>query len=228
MIRIYFGHDDREFVGTSTFVASVLATSTQPVSLTPLHKPVLERAFGKKFAEGSNAFTMSRFLVPALNDFVGTAIFVDGADMICRADISNILRDADPFLPVSVVKHQYTTRHSRKYRGTAMEADNHDYKRKQWASVMVMHCWHHAWRRLSPDRVAEMPLIDLLQFKFLQDEQIGELPAHWNWLADEHGYNPLAQIVHYTAGVPGFPQHADCAHADEWRAMLRLANHATN
>jgi hypothetical protein len=228
LIRIFIGHDPREEVGTHVFMSSLLQHCTQPVAVTPLHKPVLERAFGSKFAEGSNAFTVSRFLVPALCDFVGQAIFVDGADMLCRADISGILRDADPFLPVSVVKHAYRTRNPRKYRGTRMEAENQDYERKQWASVMVMNCWHMAWRRLTPDRVAEMSKIDLLQFRFLADDQIGALPSEWNWLADEHGPNPAARIVHYTAGVPGFPEHADVAHADEWRAQLRRVNYATD
>lgn len=228
MIRLYFGHDERESVGTHVFINSVLQHASQPVALTPLHKPVLEKAFGQTFAEGTNAFTMSRFLVPALNDFVGTAIFVDGADMLCRSDIAQILRDADPFQPVSVVKHDYRTRNPRKYRGTRMEAENTDYPRKQWASVMVMHCWHMAWRKLTPDKVAQMSLLDLLQFRFLQDDQIGVLPDAWNWLADEHGYRMDARIVHFTAGVPGFPAHADVAHGDEWRAQLRRVNYATD
>jgi hypothetical protein len=228
MIRLYFGHDEREAVGTHTFIASVLEHTTLPVQFTPLHKPMLEKSFGRKFAEGSNAFTMSRFLVPALNDFAGVAVFVDGADMICRSDLSQILKDANPLQPVSVVKHEYQTRNPRKYRGTKMESDNHDYQRKQWASVMVMNCWHMAWRKLSPDRVAEMPLLYLLQMQFLRDDQIGELPVEWNWLADEHGPNPNARIVHWTAGTPGFPAHADVAHADEWRRQLRRVNYATD
>ena len=228
MIRLFIGHDPREEVGTHVFISSLLQHCTQPVAITPLHKPVLERAFGQQFAQGSNAFTMSRFLVPALCDFVGQAVFVDGADMLCRADISDIVREADPFLPVSVVKHQYTTRNPRKYVGTRMEAENLDYDRKQWASVMVMNCWHLSWRRLAPDRVAGMDLLGLLQFQFLRDEQIGELRPEWNWLADEHGFNAAAKIAHFTAGVPGFPAHADVAHGDEWRSQLRRVNYATD
>jgi len=228
MIRVYIGHDPREEVGTMVFLSSLLQHCSEPVSVTPLHKPVLEKAFGQKFADGSNAFTMSRFLVPALADFAGPpVVFVDGADMLCRTDIAQIVREADPFLPVSVVKHAYTTRNPRKYRQTAMESENHDYARKQWASVMVINPWHLSWRRLAPDKVAEMPVMDLLQFRFLQDQQIGSLDPAWNWLADEHGYNPTAKIVHFTAGVPGFPAHADVPHGDEWRAQLRRVNHAT-
>lgn len=226
MLRLFIGHDPREEVGSHVFVSSMLEHSRSPVSITHLHKPALEAAFGQRFAEGSNAFTMSRFLVPALCDFVGVAVFVDGADMLCRADIGEILQHHSPLSPVSVVKHEYKTRNPRKYRGTAMEADNRDYERKQWASVMVISCWHHAWRRLTPDRVASMPLIDLLQLRFIDQDIIGALPVEWNWLADEHGHNPGAKILHWTAGVPGFRGHADAPHGDEWRRQVARVNYA--
>lgn len=226
MIRLFIGHDPREEVGSHVFVSSLLQHCSSPVSITHLHKPVLENTFGQKFADGSNAFTMSRFLVPALCDFVGTAIFMDGADMLCRTDIAPILENANKFAAVSVVKHNYKTKNPYKYRGSGMESRNIDYDRKQWASVMVMNCWHFAWRRLTAEAVASMPLIDLLQFKFLSDKLIGSLDIEWNWLADEYGYNPNAKVVHYTLGVPGFPLHADVAHGDEWRNQLSRVNYA--
>lgn len=228
-MRVFVGVDEREEVGFHVFMSSLLQHCTQPMQITPLHKPVLEKAFGQKFAEGTNAFTAARFLVAALADFAGPAcVFVDGADMLCRADLASIVHDADPFSPVSVVKHHYSTRNPRKYLKTRMEAPNEVYEFKQWASVMVIQPWHMAWRRLSPDRVADMELIDLLQFRFLKQDQIASLPATWNWLADEHGYNPDAKLVHFTCGIPAFPAHADVAHADEWRAQLKKVNYATD
>jgi hypothetical protein len=35
---------------------------------------------------------------------------------------------------VAVVKHDYKTKHRRKYIGTPLEADNADYPRKNWSS----------------------------------------------------------------------------------------------
>lgn len=227
-MRLFVGHDPREEVGSHVFVSSVLEHARLPVAITHLHKPALESAFGQRFAEGSNAFTMSRFLVPALCDFVGSAVFADGADMLCRADITEIVRAADPLAPLSVVRHEYRTRWPRKYVGTRMEADNVDYERKQWASVMVLNCWHMAWRRLTPDAVAQMPLLYLLQLRFLDDSQIASLPIEWNWLADEHGINEKAKIVHWTAGCPGFHEHATQPHADEWRRQRKRVNYATD
>lgn len=228
MIRVFIGHDPRTEVGTHVFVSSLLQHCTQPVSITPLHRPVLEHAFGRKFAEGTNSFTTARLLVPALCDFVGQAVFVDGSDMLCRADIAQIVKDADPFLPISVVKHDYHTRNPRKYRGSRMEADNEDYGRKGWIAVAVMNCWHMTWRKLSPDRVSDSEMLDLLQLKMFRDEQIGELPAEWNWKPDEQGWNPQAKIVHFTAGIPAFPAHAEVAHSDEWRTQLKRVNYITD
>lgn len=229
MLRLFIGHDPREEIGSHVFVSSVLQHASQPVQITHLHLPALESVFGRKFVQGSNAFTTSRFLIAALCDFAGPpAVFVDGADMLCRADIAGIVDAADRFAPVSVVKHEYATRNPRKYIGTAMEAENLPYARKQWASVMVIHPWHRCWRNLTPDRVAQMSALDLLQFRFLDDYQIGDLPAEWNWLADEHGPNEAAKIVHFTAGVPGIKAHANVAHGDEWRAQLRRTNHLTD
>lgn len=225
MLRLFCGHDPREEAGSHVFVSSVLEHARLPVAITHLHKPALESAFGQRFAEGSNAFTTSRFLVPALCDFMGTAVFVDGADMLCRSDINDILKAADPTLPVSVVKHAYKTRYPRKYVGSRMEADNADYERKQWASVMVMNCWHRIWHRLTPDKVAAMPVLDLLQLRMFGDEQIGSLPVEWNWMADEQGANENAKLVHFTAGVPGFHAHAVCAHSDEWRSQVKRVNY---
>jgi hypothetical protein len=37
-------------------------------------------------------------------------------------------------------------------------------------------------------------------FRWLDDERIGELPIEWNWLPDEFGVNPEAKLLHYTLG----------------------------
>lgn len=228
MIPLYCGHDPRETVGTHVFIESVLQTTSLPVQLMLMHKPMVEAAVKRKVPVGTNAFTVSRFLIPWFQEWTGPAIFCDGADMLCRADLKELFDLYDPTKAVQVVKHQYRTKHARKYVGTSMEADNEGYDRKNWASLMLFNCGHYGWRRLTPTEVAATPKIDLLQFKFLQDKHIGELPATWNWLADEYGANEDAKLLHWTAGVPLFPAYADAPHADEYRRMHERVNHATN
>lgn len=224
-MNLYSGFDPREAVGYHAFCASVIDKATGPVSFTPLHLPMLPEYTGGA-RDGTNAFAFSRFLIPFMQDWTGYAVFVDGADMVCRGDITKIMKDVDAYKAVSVVKHEYTSKHPRKYIGTGMEAENRPYERKNWSSVMVINCGHFAWRDLTPDYVARVQGLHLHQFKFLKDQQIGELPAKWNWLVDEYGPNDDAQILHWTAGIPGFKHYKDAPMAGEWFKANGLANHA--
>lgn len=222
MFHVFTGHEDRAAVGTHVFVQSVLDHASEPVALTPL-----TRLATPGHSEGSNAFTARRFLVPHTMGFNGWAAFVDGADMLCRADISGLMEHARHSKAVMVVKHDYSTRHDRKYRGTSMEADNVDYERKQWASVMLFNCRHPAWLDVTTDFVRGLPLLDLLQLRFLDESLIGELPMEWNWLVDEHGENVDAKVLHWTAGIPHFEMHAEAPMADEWFTTRETAMNAT-
>jgi hypothetical protein len=217
-MRLFFGHDDREFAGTTAFMASVIQHASAPVQVTPLTAKALPN-----FPEGSNAFTLRRFLVPYLMGYQGWACFVDGADMIFRADPFELFALKDPWKAVQVVKHDYKTSYQRKYLGTAMECDNRDYPRKQWASVMLMNCAHSAWRIVDPDWLRKVMPLKVLQFKFIEDDRIGELPMEWNWLVDEHGENDEANLIHWTAGIPCFPKHdVDDVFSNEWwRCFLK-------
>lgn len=216
LIRLFAGYDAREAVGYHAFVQSVLDGTSETVSLTALGGVGPER-------DGSNAFTYSRFLVPWLCRFSGMAIFVDGADMLCRGDLAELWALRDPFAAVQVVQHSYQTRHPRKYVGTEMEAENRDYPCKNWSSVVIWNCAHMRNRRLTPEYVAEQSGEYLHRFEWLHDEPdlIGELPIEWNWLADEYGASTTAKLLHWTAGVPGFYAYKDAPHADEWRAAVR-------
>jgi hypothetical protein len=222
LLNIFTGHEDRVAIGTHVFVQSVLDHAKSPVSIAPI-----TRIATPGHSEGSNAFTARRFLVPHAMGRCGFALFCDGADMLARADINEVLQYASHRHAVMVVKHHYKTRNVRKYRGTAMESDNEDYERKQWAAVMLFNCRHPVWIDVTPEFVKKTPVIDLLQFRFLPEELIGELPMEWNWLADEHGENQAAKLLHFTAGVPAIPAHASGPMADEWIATRARAMSAT-
>lgn len=205
MIKLFVGWDHREAIGYSVFCHSVIRRASQPVEFIPLSSMGLP--------EGSNSFTVSRFLVPYLCGFKGHAIFCDGSDMLALADIAELAGLFNPAYAVQVVKHpDYQTRHKTKYRGTSMECPNSSYARKNWASVMVMNCEHPDWADMTPERIAASPAIDLLQFKFTTD--IGWLPEEWNRLVDEG--QPGGKLLHWTAGIPAFPLYRDAPFADLW------------
>jgi hypothetical protein len=208
MIRLFTGFDQREAAGWHAFTQSLIDRASHPVAVTTLSQA--------QQRDGSNAFTYARFHVPALCEYEGFAVFADGADMILLGDLSELWDMADPSTALQVVKHDYRTKHARKYRGTAMECDNRDYARKNWSSLILWNCSHPANRILTPEFIAESSGEFLHRFGWLSDEQIGSLPSEWNWLADEFGKNERAKLLHYTAGIPAIPDHARTAHAQAW------------
>lgn len=220
-IPVYVGYDPREAAVFHVFCQSVIERASVPVSFHPLHKPMLCGFDGQR--DGSNAFVYSRFLVPCLQGYAGWALFCDG-DMVCLEDIKTLWDMRDDRYAVMVVKHDYKTRHSRKYIGTTMETANVDYPRKQWSSVMLVNCGHPSNRVLTPEFVAQSPGSLLHRFHWLKDDEIGELPQEWNALSEEQNIS-CASIVHYTVGAPCFEHYEHCDGAAHWhrsnRAMQR-------
>lgn len=227
-IQLFAGFDEREEVGYHAFCSSVIERATVPVSITPLSLSMVQKVYGAGHRDGTNGFIYLRFLIPYLMNFQGWAIFCDGSDMVMQGDIAELEKLYDPFKAVQVVKHDYKTKHQRKYVGTGMEAANSDYPRKNWSSVMLINCGHYAWRSLTPDRIAQLPGSYLHRFEFIADDRIGELPKEWNWLADEFGANEEAKLLHWTAGVPAFPHYKNTPMADRWFKANARANHADN
>lgn len=215
-LHVFFGHDERQIAGTTVFMRSVMQHARRPVALIP----ITSMSAVQGLREGTNAFTYRRFLVPWLMGWNGMAIFVDGADMLCRADINELADLYNPFMAVQVVRHEYTTRHPMKYCGTTMEASNIDYPRKNYASCMIINCSHFSWRHVTPDYIDKTTAMHMLQLEFIQDRYIGELPAIWNWLVDENGPNDDAKICHWTAGIPGISYYKDAPMAEEWHTTL--------
>lgn len=228
MINLYAGFDEREAVGYHAFVASVIDKASVPVAITALSTKSVEQFYSEGHRDGSNGFIYLRFLIPFMQDFTGWAIFMDGADMVCEADIAELWKLRNPFKAVQVVKHNYKTKHPRKYIGTQMEAANADYPKKNWSSVMLINCGHYTWRNMTPDVVARMPGSYLHRFEWMDERYVGELPKEWNHIVGENEPNPHAKLIHYSLGIPGFKHYRNCEHADKWFAANGMANHATD
>lgn len=228
MIPIYTGFDPREEAGTHVFVSSVIERATSPVAIMPLHLPMFQSFYRKGQRDGTNNFIYTRFLAPFLQNFTGWAVFVDGADMLMRADISELWALRDHYKAVQVVQHSYKTKHQRKYIGTKMEAKNDDYPRKNWSSVMLINCAHFAWRDMRPEVVENMPGAELHRFDWMDERFIGELPAAWNWLADEYGESADAKLLHWTCGSPAFEHYKNSPHAADFMAQMARMNYVTS
>jgi len=209
-VKIYIGFDQREAIAYHTFVQSLIDHASIPLDITPLAVKTL-KGYEEKHEDKSNDFVYSRFLTPFLNDFKGWAIFVDG-DMICQADIKELLDLRDASKALQVVKHEYKTKSNQKYLGNI----NQDYPRKNWSSVILWNCAHPKHKLLTPDFIANESGKYLHRFSWLEDNEIGELSKEWNWLATEYHNNEQANIIHYTLGTPCFKDYRDTAMSDIW------------
>ena len=217
MIKLYVGFDPKEAIAYHVFIQSVIKNSSAPIQITPLALSLLDE-FKETHNDRSNDFIYSRFLTPYLNNFEGWAIFADG-DMICNADIKELINLADPDKAVSVVKHNYKTKFKKKYLGNI----NEDYPRKNWSSVILWNCSHPKHKILTPSFVAKQSGKFLHRFSWLEDNEIGELPIEWNWLAIEYEANPNAKLIHYTLGTPCFKDFKETDMSDLWYKYNQLA-----
>ena len=213
---IFVGYDPVEAAAFHVCVNSIIRHSSVPVTIHPLALNTLP-GYSEEHGDGSNEFIYSRFLVPYLMSWTGRALYIDG-DMVVTDDIAKLFALADTYKAVQVVKHDYKTTAEKKYLGSK----NENYPRKNWSSVILWNCNHFANRGLTPEYVQESTGKHLHRFAWLEDDQIGELPAEWNWLADEYGRNGEAKLLHWTLGLPGFREYETSPMAEEWFAELAL------
>ena len=209
-IKIVIGFDQRESIAFHTFIQSIIEKSSLPVSFIPLAINAL-KGYKETHTDKSNDFIYSRFLSPHLNAFEGWAIFADG-DMICQADIKELWDLRDESKALLVVKHDYQTKAHKKYLGNI----NENYPRKNWSSVILWNCAHPKHKILTPEFIASQTGKYLHRFSWLDDNDIGELPKEWNWLAIEYPENKNAKLIHYTLGTPCFKEYKNTEMADIW------------
>jgi lipopolysaccharide biosynthesis glycosyltransferase len=217
-VKIYIGFDQRESVAYHTFVQSLIDNASIPLQITPLATKNLN-CYEEKHEDKSNDFVYSRFLTPFLNEFEGWAIFADG-DMVCQTDIKELLELRDDSKALQVVKHDYKTKAHQKYLGNI----NQDYPRKNWSSVILWNCSHPKHKILTPDFISNQTGKYLHRFSWLEDEEIGELPKEWNWLATEYPNNEQAKIIHYTLGTPCFKNYRETEMSDVWLNQYGRSN----
>ncbi len=219
-LDIFCGYDPREAIAFHTCVNSIIRHASKPVTIHPLALNTIE-GYTESHTDGSNQFIYSRFLVPWMMGWAGRALFIDG-DMVVTDDIYKMVEGLPLYPAVHVVKHDYTPKDATKYLGSKQEA----YPRKNWSSVMVWNCGHFAHRKLTPEFIQEASGEYLHRFQWLEDDQIGDLPAEWNWLPDEYGENKDAKLLHWTCGTPCFIGYADSPQASIWHKERQLTEHS--
>lgn len=165
----------------------------------------------------STEFAFTRFLVPALCQWRGWAIFCD-SDFLFRRDIADLWHLRDDEKAVLVVQHDHVPQEKEKSDGRPQST----YWRKNWSSMVLWNCAHASNRMLVPYMVNGKTGQYLHSFSWLRDDEIGALPMQWNWLEGQHPKPPAGEAepcaVHFTRGTPDKPGYARVDYADEWRA----------
>lgn len=170
----------------------------------------------------STGHAIGRFFVPYLCGYQGWALFTDG-DVLFRSDVADLFALADERHAVMVVQHPPMIEQATKKNGHAQSV----YHRKNWSSVMLFNCGHPANQALTLDVLNTWPGRDLHAFKWLTDDQIGALPAGWNYLVGAQERPEPVHLAHYTLGTPDVPGHDRDDFADEWRLHAKHAGFKT-
>ena len=206
MLKVFCGYEPRQAIGFHVFCQSLIEQSSIDLQIIPLS--------GDQ-RDGTQSFTYSRFLVPELCGFKGRAIYLDASDMLMLADIAELEQLFDPSLSVQVVKHDYETKHSKKFIGSEQETKNEHYPRKNWSSLILWNCEHFPNRILTAEYVSKQSGEHLHRFGWLGDEMIGELPNCWNVLVGEMD-NTDTKIAHFTLGIPDLSHYEFCEYSNQW------------
>ena len=178
----------------------------------PLVKSELEEQglYTRPYQGESTEFAFTRFLIPALCEWKGYALFCDG-DFMWRCDpqeIEDLVKQSSESPSVWVVKHPpfLTTPHE-KMKGKA----NMPYPKKYWSSLMYFN--NSKCFTLTSDLVNSWSAKDLHEFAWASE--IGDLPAEYNAMVNYYQF-PAARAVHFTDGGPWLDIHDNMLYSTEW------------
>ena len=212
----FIGYDPKEDIAYRVCKQSLLNRSTIKIKAFALKQFELQSMgfyMRDKDPLASTEFTYTRFLIPALMDYKGWAVFCD-CDILFLSDIKNLFSDLSDGKAIYCVKHDYTPKEKHKMDGRQQTV----YPRKNWSSFIIFNCSHPANKKLTIDLANQETGSYLHQFKWLEDNQIGDLDERWNWLEGwtsmHNSKKPFA--VHYTRGGPWFNEWQDVEYADLW------------
>jgi hypothetical protein len=193
-VRVFIGADERQPVALSVLQDSINWRSSRPVAIQLLKLDTLPIQ-----RRGLTSFTFSRFLVPWLCRFEGSAIFMD-ADVLVTGDIAELLEAAEPGKhDVQVMQEQ---------------------PRFEWPSVMLFN--NARCKTLTPEFIDDTAN-KLYDFKWAKS--VGTFPREWNRCVG-YDYEPYeAKLYHFTQGIPVWPETKGNHQEDQlWVSQFKHAN----
>ena len=219
MKKVFIGWDTREDIAYQVAEHSILSRS-KDVDIVPLVQKDLRKVGLYTRPDdplSSTEFTFSRFLIPAIMNYKGWALFID-CDIIFLKNVQELFDLADDRYAVMCAKHDYEAKEGIKMDGKQQTV----YPRKNWSSVFLINCGHPSNQKLTPDLVNTETGKYLHRFSWLDDSEIGEFSHEWNWLVGVYNEpaNGKPKAIHYTEGGPWFKNYRNCEYNKEWIAEL--------
>ena len=234
LLHVFVGDDSRETIAARVAAHSIKKRTQTPVKIEYLNhrklrkegkftRPWLIEAQTGEFRDliddknFSTEFSHTRFLVPALMEYKGWALFMD-ADMLFLTDIRKLFALCDNRFAVMCVKHSHIPPvNSKKMDGR----DQLRYNRKNWSSFVLWNCGHPSNRQITPEKVSTMKGTDLHTFSWLDNGEIGSIPYSYNYISGVSPKLPLEaggrpDVIHYTDGGPWFEECLQVPFADTW------------
>ena len=217
-LSFYIGYDSKEDIAYRVCKNSLINTSSIALNIQSLklYELVSKKLYTRNIDPlASTEFTYSRFLVPALMNYKGWAIFCD-CDFLFFQDISLLFESIDEDKALYCVQHDYTPKERHKMDGKKQTL----YPRKNWSSFMVFNCAHPSNKKLTIDIVNSESGSFLHQLKWLKDNEIGSIDERWNWLEGwtSKNNNTKPYAVHFTRGGPWFDEWKDVEFSKEWHS----------
>ena len=201
MIRVFIGYDQMESVAFHVLAQSIIRQSSEPVSITPIGNQVLptDMWFRPRGEKDGTEFSNARWLVPMLCGYEGWAIFMD-CDMLCQADIAELYdhRHGNQDKAVIVRDQVQEVTEGKKFLGIEQTR----YDRKNWSSLMLFNCEHPRYQQSWVEYANTAPGLDLHQFAWCLDHEIGFFNGDWNHLLRPGAAPSLSPLPHFTLGGP--------------------------
>ncbi|MDA8553790.1 hypothetical protein N9K98_01095 [Luminiphilus sp.] len=193
--RVFIGYDERQAVSYTALQHSILETASLPVSVTPLILNTLPIT-----RRGLTPFTFSRFLVPWLCNYQGHALFLD-ADMFLVSDICEMTQYFNDDHAISVVR---------------------SIAQFEQSSVMLFNNAHPKNKTLTPDFI-QNTAENMHGLCWLDEADIGEMDGKWNQLVGYQECQGVTGNLHFTMGVPAFPETSTSEFGQVWTDCAKRA-----
>ena len=165
----------------------------------PIGSSILDSSiwYRERSPKDSTEFSVCRFLVPCLSNFVGWSVFMDD-DFIWKVDPMELIQFIDTSKSVMVCQHNYEPKREKKWG----DLTQFKYSKKNWSSLMMFNNSHKDCKKLTSEYVNSIHPLSLHQFEWTSS--YGSIPLEYNHLVGEYDNIENAKALHYTNGYDNY------------------------